>query len=313
MRRLVTVLGNLSVDHVDDEPPSPGGCPSFAGIALAELGERARIVTRAASDDLPLFRAALDAIPVPCRLLEAATTSSFELRYSGDQRVMQVAAIGPVWTPDDIAAAEPDSDWVHVAPLLRSDFPAESLTALAADGRRVSFDGQGLTRRPELGPMRLDAEFDRALLTSVTVLKLADDEAEVVAGGAFGSVAARSLGVPEILVTSGSGGCVLYADDTVAHVPAAWRVAGAQSTGAGDMFVTSYVSARAQGRHPTDAAEQASRFVAGQLQARLDAAKAHRARSGARRAADFAQWPISRRLRAARQTRLRLRRGPRPR
>ena len=69
--------------------------------------------------------------------------------------------------------------WVHVAPLLRSDFPAETLAALAR-GRRLSFDGQGLVRASEPGPLRLDADFDPAMLEHVQILKLAEEEAEVV-------------------------------------------------------------------------------------------------------------------------------------
>ena len=30
----VTVLGNLAIDVINGAPPSPGGCASFAGVAL---------------------------------------------------------------------------------------------------------------------------------------------------------------------------------------------------------------------------------------------------------------------------------------
>lgn len=307
--QLVTVLGNLSIDYVNDGPATPGGCPSFAGVALAGLGEQARIVMRADPDDLPLFRTVLDAMPVPWQVLPALTTSSFRLHYGGDHRVMTVASFGPVWTPRDIVAAELDSSWVHIAPLLRGDFLVETLAAAAAGGRRIGFDGQGLVRRPELGSLRLDARFDRALLNSITVLKLADDEADVIAGGSFGTNAARALGVPEILVTNGPGGCVLYADDAVAHIPAAWQVRDVQTTGAGDIFVTAYVAARAEGRRPPDAAEHASRVVAEHLHARFAEASAHEPDGPGR--LDAALRAISGQLRAARRTRPR--RDPRPR
>ena len=65
---------------------------------------------------------------------------------------MGVTAIGERWQPADAAALAPDVRWVHVAPLLRSDFPAETLAALA-DGRRLSLDGQGLVRAPHVGPL----------------------------------------------------------------------------------------------------------------------------------------------------------------
>lgn len=266
----VTVLGNLSVDLVNDDPPSPGGCPSFAGIALAPLGEAALLVTRGATADLPLFADVLGALEVPYRVLPSATTSSFGLRYTGDHRVMTVEAIGPSWTPDDVDGLDL-GPWVHVSPLLRSDFPVEVLAALSARGCRLSYDGQGLVRAPRLGPLTVDGGYDRAVLRYIQVLKLDDDEADIVAGRPFDTEAAAGLGVPEVVVTHGSGGCDLYVDGAQFHVPAARPVLGVHATGAGDMFTVTYVAGRAAGRPPLDAAQRASTFVAERLQERLDA------------------------------------------
>ncbi len=269
MTASVTVLGNLSVDLVNDDPPSPGGCPSFAGIALAPLGEAALLVTRGATTDLPLFADVLGGLEVPYRVLPSATTSSFGLRYTGDHRVMTVEAIGPSWTPDDVDGLDL-GPWVHVSPLLRSDFPVEVLAALSARGCRLSYDGQGLVRAPRLGPLTVDADYDPAVLPHLQVLKMADDEADVIAGRPFDAAVAATLGVPEVLVTHGSGGCDLYLGGTQVHVPAARQITGIHTTGAGDMFTVTYVAARAEGLPPVDAAGRASAFVAGRLQERLD-------------------------------------------
>lgn len=264
----VTVLGNLSVDLVNDDPPSPGGCPSFAGVALAPLGETACLVTRGAVVDMPLFEDVLGALKIPYRVLPSMTTSSFGLRYTGDDRVMTVEAIGPSWTPHDLAGLDL-GPWVHVSPLLRSDFPVEVLAALAARGCRLSYDGQGLVRAPRLGPLTVDAHYDRAALRYIQVLKLDDAEADVVAGRPFDAEAAAGLGVPEVAVTHGSGGCDLYLDGRQFHVPAR-PVLGVHATGAGDMFTVTYVAGRADGLPPLDAAHRASAFVAARLQERLD-------------------------------------------
>ena len=118
----------------------------------------------------------------------------------GDKRTMIVDHPGDSWSPKD-AKAVPRGAWVHVAPLLRSEFPAETIAALAR-GRRISFDGQGLVRSAS-GTAQLDADFDPALLEHVQILKFAEEEAEVVG-------AVDKLGVPEVLVTYGArGSCVL--------------------------------------------------------------------------------------------------------
>ncbi|MDO9355865.1 MAG: PfkB family carbohydrate kinase [Solirubrobacteraceae bacterium] len=268
----VTVLANLAVDRIDGAPPSPGGCASFASAAL-ELFGAGRVVTRAAPADLPLFDAVLGGVDgVVVDLLPARVTSAFGLAYDGDDRVMTVDAIGPVWTPVDIARAAVRTPWVHVSPLLRSDFPADSLATLADGGHRVALDGQGLVRLAAVGPMQVDAAFDPAVLAHLSVLKLADDEATVLTGGRpFVERDARGLGIPEILITNGSRGCDLYLGGVAHHVPPAWRVRGVQATGAGDMFTVAYVAARARGDDAFEAASVASRLVAELLQVRLEA------------------------------------------
>lgn len=265
----VTVLGNLAVDRIDGAAPSAGGCPSFVGPALVALGE-GRVVTRAAPADLPLFAEVIAASGVPVDVLPATRTSGFGLHYDGDQRTMSVDAIGPIWGRGEIAAARVTTDWVHVAPLLRTDFPPTALAALAADGHRIAYDGQGLVRSAEMGPLTTDADYDPALLEHLTVLKLGDDEAAALTSGEIDQAFADRLGVPELLVTYGSQGCRVFADGQVHDVPSAWKVEGIHMTGAGDMFLVSYVAARARGDAPVEAAKAAALIVAELLQVRLE-------------------------------------------
>lgn len=263
----LTVLGNFSVDHVDDGAPSPGGCPAFAAAAIREVGRPGRVVGRLARRDAALFRPVLDEHGPLIAPLWGDETSSFGLRYGVGERVMTVDAVPGPWTEGEIDEAEIRTSWVHLAPLLRSDFPAELLAALVARGHRISYDGQGLVRVPELGPLHLDADFDPGLLQSMQVLKLSDVEAEVVAGGEFDEGVARDLGIAEILVTLGDAGCDLYLDGSLAHVPTR-AVPEVQSTGAGDTFMVAYSSDRAAGIEPLTAARRANELVAAMLEKR---------------------------------------------
>lgn len=266
----VTVLGNLAVDRIDGRPPSPGGCPTFAGLPLEAIGG-GRIVTRAALADAPLFDDVLQGSGVPVELLPAASTSGFGMHYDGDHRTMTVDAIGPMWSADDLDAAAIRTAWVHVSPLLRTDFPADTLAVLAGRGHRVAYDGQGLVRAAQLGPLQVDAEFDRGLFASLSILKLADDEAPLLTGGAaFDEDHAAALGVPEIVVTYGSRGCDLFLGGERQHVPPAFAVSGVHATGAGDTFTVAYVAARARGDAPRAAAEAASQLVSELLQVRRE-------------------------------------------
>jgi sugar/nucleoside kinase (ribokinase family) len=266
----VAVVGNLARDRVDGGPPQPGGCPFFAAYALRTVGRAGQILTRCADRDRGLFEGPVAALGVSATILSAKQTSGFDHAYDGEIRSTTVTEIGDAWTADDAAHLEPDVGWVHVAPLLRSDFPAEAIAALAADGRRVSLDAQGLVRAPELGPMVQDASFDRRLLEPVSALKLSEEEAAIVAGGRFDASSARMLGVPEILVTLGSHGEEVWVDGVATHVPTT-PVLGVETTGAGDAFMVAYVSARRDGASPVDAARAGSALVAGMLEERKHA------------------------------------------
>lgn len=264
----LAVIGNVARDRVDGGPPTPGGCPTFAALAFRLLGREGQILTRFAESDRALFEDYLAGLGVPVTALPAETTSAFALDYHGDSRTMRVASIGDTWRPDDLASLEPTVEWVHVAPLLRSDFPAETLAALAGSGRRVSFDGQGLVRAPRTGPMIVDADFDPAMLPPLSVLKLAEDEAEIVAGGRFEARHAAQLAVPELLLTLGSAGAILYLGGGEDAIPVTGPVRDVQTTGAGDVFMVAYITARSDGEAPEAAASFAAATVGRMLEER---------------------------------------------
>jgi len=262
----VAVVGNFSRDVVDGGAPTPGGGPCCAAEAFRRLGGASQIVSRFAERDRDLFQPVLETPGVELTLLPAETTTGFTMSYDGERRSMDVTALGESWRIEEAAALAEDVAWVHVAPLLRDDFPPAVLAALAT-GRRLSLDGQGLTRRRELGPLVRDAGFDPEVLASVTALKLSEEEARIVAGRRFDAEAAAALGVPEILVTLGSDGVIVFAGDDEAHVPAR-PVPGVHTTGAGDTFMVGYASARSTGRGPVESAALGCELVTDVLESR---------------------------------------------
>jgi sugar/nucleoside kinase (ribokinase family) len=246
----LALVGNLSRDLVDGGPPRIGGAPYYAARAWRVLGARGTIFTRCRPEDRLAYARDLSAVGLPVVLLPGENTTSFSFYYDGNVRVMTVEHPGDSWKPVD-ADAVPPGAWVHVAPLLRSDFPAETLAALAR-GRRISFDGQGLVRVAEAGPLRLDADFDPAVLQHVQILKLAEEEAEVVG-------AVDKLGVPEVVVTYGERGSRVYTDRGSEKI-GAWPVA-TDPTGSGDAFSAAYLAGRSQGLTPVSAARRSTAVV----------------------------------------------------
>jgi sugar/nucleoside kinase (ribokinase family) len=207
----------------------------------------------------------LAALGIPVSLAAGGETTAFSFRYDADgNREMHVEAIGEPWCEGD----EPDRvlrlvEWIHVAPLLRDDFPPEALERIARR-RRVLLDAHGLVRPRRVGPLALDADFDRALLRHVAILKLSEEEAHTILGGAD-LEELRELGVPEVVVTFGAGGSLVLTRDAAVRVTA--QPARGDPTGAGDAFSVAYLSARAGGHRPISAARRASALVTALLTA----------------------------------------------
>ena len=249
---MIALAGNLSRDVFPDRPTWPGGGPFHGARALRRLGVRSIVFARCAPADRPVLFDPLVRLGVTARFVPSAETTSFGIRYEGDRRDMEVLATGEPWNALDLP---PGVRWVQLAPLLRGDFPVELLATLARR-RRIAFDGQGLVRLRQAGPLELDRNFDPELLRYVSMLKVSDQEADVLGDP-------TALPVRELVVTHGSRGVTVYAAGRAERV-AAHPIEG-DPTGAGDAFVAAYVAARSSGLDPFSAARRAVPVVAAVL------------------------------------------------
>jgi sugar/nucleoside kinase (ribokinase family) len=257
--RLLGVVGLISLDRVDGGLPRLGGAPFYAANALRLLGQPALIATKIAPEDSVR---GLHALGVPVHSRPAAHTISFRIENDGDHRHMEIEELGDPWTPDDVRDWLDDilrqADWVHAGALTRADFPAETL-ALLGRSRVLSFEGQGLVRPGELGEVRVDGDFDPEVLRHVNILKLSEQEAEAL-GLTLDEQSLASLGVPEVVVTLGSRGAVVFADGLAEFVPTR-PVEARDPTGSGDRFMAAYLTYRRLRHSPTSAARLAGDVV----------------------------------------------------
>lgn len=249
------VVGLVSLDRVDGGLPRLGGAPFYAARALRLLGHPAVLATKVADED----RHRLNALGLPVVARQAERTIAFRIENREDGRLMALDELGAAWTPEDargwLGSALASAGWVHAGALTRADFPAETLAALRR-GRRLSLDGQALVRPARQGEIAFDAEFDREVLRHVDVLKLSEDEADILSL-APNERSLKTLGVPEIVITLAHRGSIVYADGLAEHV-AARPVESADPTGAGDVFMAAYASFRLRRHGPPSAARLAT-------------------------------------------------------
>jgi sugar/nucleoside kinase (ribokinase family) len=255
----IAALGHLARDVVDGAPPRPGGGVFYATRALARLGAGARVEAACSVEHRAELVPPLEAFGLPTTWHESSTTTEYSFHYEGDRRIMRQDAVGDPWTPAQAVAAAGESIWVDVCALTRTDFPADTLAALAAEGRRLLVDLQGLVRTATIGPLHTDAHIGD-VLHHVEVLKLNDEEAETLVGSAEPK-RLLDLGVPEVILTLGSQGAWVVTPGLVEHVPAVPVEGEVDPTGAGDTYSVTYIVQRAAGAEPVEAARIAAATV----------------------------------------------------
>ena len=194
---------------------------------------------------------------LPVEWRTGTATATYEFSYDGDVREMEVRELGSPWTPEEVADLA--APWIHIGALYRGEFPAQTLAALAETGARLSLDGQGLVRPAGVGPLVLEPEAEPSFLRHISVLKLSEEEA-VALVGRLEERPLSELGVPEVVVTLGSRGCIVVARRRLVHVPTE-PLEGIDPTGAGDAFAAAYIVERNRGHRAQRAAERATRFV----------------------------------------------------
>jgi sugar/nucleoside kinase (ribokinase family) len=261
----LAIIGHLCRDVITGGPPQIGGAPWYAGRALRTLGQEAMLFAKCGEADRARFQRRLATLGLPASLAAGGETTAFSFTYDAEgTRTMRVETVGEPWrTEEPQGSLLRGVEWLHVGPLLRSDFDAAALERLGL-GRRLLLDAQGLVRVPEVGPLQLDANYDPELLRHVAILKVAEEEARVLVGSAEPEALAE-LGVPEIVLTLGSQGSIVIVRGIAEHVPARPADGGADPTGAGDAFSAAYLAARADGHAPASAARRATALVAALL------------------------------------------------
>ncbi|HEU0246413.1 MAG TPA: PfkB family carbohydrate kinase [Gaiellaceae bacterium] len=256
---LVAAIGHLSRDVVAGTAPRPGGGVFYATRALARLGTTARVAASCADEDRPALLTPLQDFGLDVTWHESSTTTGYSFHYEGDRRVMWQDAVGDPWTPADAIGATGDAPWVDVCALTRTDFPPETLAALAGEGRQLLVDAQGLVRTAAIGPLQTDGDIGD-VLHHFEVLKLNDEEAETLVGSADPE-GLRALGVPEVLLTLGTQGSWVITPELAEHVPAVEVEGPVDPTGAGDTYSVIYLVQRAEGAEPVEAARVAAETV----------------------------------------------------
>ena len=262
----VTALGEVLIDFTEAGvseggqrlfEQNPGGAPANVLVALQHLGHPTAFIGKVGTDMHGAFlREVLEGEDIDCTGLISDpnffTTLAFVALAPTGERTFSFARkpgadtqLAPADLARDVIAA---TKVFHVGSLSLTDEPARSATLSAIDlareaGCTVSYDPN---YRANLWPSAEAASKQmRSIVPSVDLMKISDEECELMTGVADPAEAARLLvaqGVKVVVVTLGGSGALVCCAEGVREVPG-FPAEVVDTTGAGDSFWGGFLAA----------------------------------------------------------------------
>lgn len=247
-----------------------GGTAFYFSCAVSNLDVDYLLVTALAPAEMH-YVTALRIRDISVKVQPSAHTVYFENIYAEnqDQRTQNVLTKAD---PFEIEQFEVINAHIfHLGPLLADDISIELIKTLAKKGR-VSLDVQGYLRKLENQKVYpTDWPAKQEALRHVSIVKADVAELQALTGCSTtedGAKLLASWGVKEVVVTNGSGGSVIYAENTFYTIPAYQPTAIIDATGCGDTYMAGYLYRRIKG----DNIQQSGEFAAAMASLKMESA-----------------------------------------
>lgn len=229
----------------------PGGTSYYFSHGISHLNDwkKYKLVTSLA----PSEYSSVDELTgkgLNVEIIPSKKTVYFENSYGINQnnRTQRVLAKADPFTVEKIQHIE--AKIFHLGSLLSDDFSLDVIKYLSKKGI-LSVDAQGYLRevRGE-NVYPIDWCEKKEALKYVHILKVNEHEAKVLTGLDDYQAAARQLaewGVKEVLLTLGSEGSIIYAENSFYYIPAYPPKEVVDATGCGDTYMLGYLYMRNKG------------------------------------------------------------------
>ena len=237
------VVTNRSVTHM------AGGTAFYFSYAIRNMQVSYALVTALAETEMDSVKDLRD-LGITVTALPSKHTVYFENIYgeNQDKRTQRVLQKADPFSIAELKGIE--ATIFHLGPLLADDIPVELIKDLFSRGN-VSVDAQGYLREViNEGVHAIDWADKKEALQYVDILKVNEHELEVLTGFVEIEEGAKVLagwGVKEVVITLGSMGSVIYADDIFTTIPPYRPAEIIDATGCGDTYMAGYLYRRIKG------------------------------------------------------------------
>ena len=250
----IAVVGHFSIDTINlPSRNSPfsilGGASTYSSLAARSLDATASVISRVGGNfpDAYLWwlgQEGVDLSGVTKHVSEP--TTCFELTYNKDlsERTLKLKSKGPALNPDDIPK-DFHAKAVHIAPI-DDEIPYELVERLKGCTDILSLDPQGLLRSfDEAGNVTENASVDYRIFNLINIYKSSEHEIFALTGESELKPAIKAIhdvGVETVIVTLGVKGSLLSVEGAQFHVEACPSTVLVDPTGAGDVFIGSFLA-----------------------------------------------------------------------
>lgn len=234
----------------------PGGTSFYFSHGISCLNNiNYKLVTSLALSEIKAVED-IRAKGIDVKVLPSKHSVYFENKYgeNQDNRTQRVLAKADPFTVEQLKNV--DARFFHLGSLLSDDFSLDVIKYLSSKGI-LAVDAQGYLREvrgEKVYPIDWTNKIEA--LKFVDILKVNEHEIEVLTGYKDVKKAAYQLaswGVKEVLMTLGSLGSIIYADNKFYKIPAYPPKEIVDATGCGDTYSTGYLYMRSKGASYTEA------------------------------------------------------------
>lgn len=250
----ICCIGHITLDKIVTPKQTiymPGGTSYYYSHGMSHLKDfkNYKLVTALAESEMKAVEE-IRAKGIEVQVIPSRKTVYFENVYGEDQnnRTQRVLAKADPFTIEGLKDVE--ANIFHLGSLLSDDFSLEVIQYLSTKGR-LSVDAQGYLREVRGEKVyAVDWQDKLDALKYIDILKVNEHEMEVLTGYNVPELAALRLaewGVKEVLITLGSLGSLIYAENKFHHIPAYPPKEVVDATGCGDTYMAGYLYMRNKG------------------------------------------------------------------
>jgi sugar/nucleoside kinase (ribokinase family) len=244
----IGVYGNLTLDELDRNGKvvvRPGGSALYSSLAAAYLGARVSVFSNVGRDYPRNMLSLISSRGIDVSAIKKlnSLTTRFRISYGADSRKLKLIHLGQKVKP---SRTHSSFQAIHLGPVF-SEVGLEELNYARRHSKFLSVDVQGLLRtKGPNGFVRLQSRRIDPFLSKCNLLKATEDEARVIAPAATIVSTARRLlqkGAQYVIITRGRLGSLLVEREGAAlHMPSVPESKLVDLTGAGDIFVGSWLA-----------------------------------------------------------------------